>query len=63
MRSRLVSAKSRSKCRGPAPDPPPGTPLQTVNHGAADLLLYVYGTPPESETAELLESAVARASR
>jgi quercetin dioxygenase-like cupin family protein len=37
---------------------PPGTPLQSVNHGAEDLLVYAYGTPPESEHAELLESAV-----
>lgn len=36
----------------------PGTPLQTVNHGADDLVVYVYGTPPESERAELLDSAV-----
>ena len=34
------------------------TPLQTVNHGAEDLLVYVYGTPPESEHAELLDSAL-----
>jgi quercetin dioxygenase-like cupin family protein len=33
----------------------PGTPLQTVNHGDTDLLVYAYGTPPESEHAELLE--------
>src|ERR1700733_2501114 len=33
---------------------PPHTPLQTVNHGDDDLLLYVYGTPPEEEHAELL---------
>jgi quercetin dioxygenase-like cupin family protein len=36
----------------------PGTPLQTVNHGSDDLLVYAYGTPPESENAELLASAV-----
>ncbi len=36
----------------------PGTPLQTVNHGEEDLLVYVYGTPPEDEHAELLDSAV-----
>jgi hypothetical protein len=36
----------------------PGTPLQTVNHGDEDLLVYVHGWPPESENAELLESAV-----
>jgi quercetin dioxygenase-like cupin family protein len=36
----------------------PGTPLQTVNHGDDDLLVYVYGWPPESEHAELLDSAV-----
>ena len=36
----------------------PRTPLQTVNHGNEDLLVYVYGTPPESEHAELLDSAV-----
>jgi len=34
------------------------TPLQTVNHGDEELLLYVYGTPPESEHAEILDSAV-----
>jgi quercetin dioxygenase-like cupin family protein len=37
---------------------PPGTPLQSANHGGEDLLVYAYGTPPESEHAELLESAV-----
>jgi mannose-6-phosphate isomerase-like protein (cupin superfamily) len=36
----------------------PGTPLQAVNHGAEELLLYAYGTPPESERAEILDSAV-----
>ncbi len=36
----------------------PGTPLQTVNHGEVDLLVYAYGTPPESEHAELLDSAL-----
>ena len=34
------------------------TPLQTVNHGDDELLLYVYGTPPETEHAEVLDSAV-----
>ena len=37
---------------------PPGIPLQTVNHGDEDLLVYAYGTPPESEHAEILDSAV-----
>src|ERR1700678_235982 len=32
-----------------------GTPLQTANHGNTDLLLYVYGYPPELERAELLD--------
>jgi mannose-6-phosphate isomerase-like protein (cupin superfamily) len=36
----------------------PGTPLQTANHGEEELLVYVYGTPPESEHAELLDSAL-----
>jgi quercetin dioxygenase-like cupin family protein len=36
----------------------PGIPLQTVNHGDEELLVYVYGTPPEDEHAELLDSAV-----
>ena len=36
----------------------PGTPLQTANHGDTDLLVYVYGTPPESVNAELLPSAL-----
>jgi mannose-6-phosphate isomerase-like protein (cupin superfamily) len=34
------------------------TPLQTVNHGTDDLLLYVYGYPPEDEQAEILNSAL-----
>jgi hypothetical protein len=36
----------------------PGTALQTVNHGDDDLVVYAYGYPPESEHAELLESAL-----
>jgi quercetin dioxygenase-like cupin family protein len=34
------------------------TPLQSVNHGAEELVVYAYGTPPESEHAEILEPAV-----
>jgi quercetin dioxygenase-like cupin family protein len=34
----------------------PGTALQTANDGDEELLLYVYGTPPEDEHAELLDS-------
>ena len=34
------------------------TPLQTVNEGDEDLLVYVYGYPPEDEHAELLDPAV-----
>jgi mannose-6-phosphate isomerase-like protein (cupin superfamily) len=34
------------------------TPLQTANHGGGDLLVYAYGYPPESEQAEILESAI-----
>jgi quercetin dioxygenase-like cupin family protein len=36
----------------------PGTPLQSANHGSDDLLVYAYGTPPESENAEILDPAV-----
>jgi mannose-6-phosphate isomerase-like protein (cupin superfamily) len=36
----------------------PGTPLQSVNHGDADLVVYAYGAPPESEHAEILDPAV-----
>ena len=36
----------------------PGTPLQTVNEADEELLLYVHGWPPESERAEVLDSAV-----
>src|SRR3954449_665620 len=36
----------------------PGTELQTVNHGDEELLVYAYGSPPESERAEILDSAV-----
>jgi hypothetical protein len=35
-----------------------GTELQTVNDGDDDLLVYVYGLPPEDEHAEILESAL-----
>jgi quercetin dioxygenase-like cupin family protein len=35
----------------------PGTPLQTVNHGSDDLLVYAYGWPPEDENAEVLDPA------
>jgi mannose-6-phosphate isomerase-like protein (cupin superfamily) len=34
------------------------TPLQTVNHGTEDLVVYVHGYPPEDEHAELLDSAL-----
>jgi hypothetical protein len=37
----------------------PGTPLQTVNHGDDELVVYAYGTPPESEHAEILTGAAA----
>lgn len=36
----------------------PGTALQAANHGTEDLVVYAYGTPHESEHAELLDSAV-----
>src|SRR3954447_13436316 len=36
----------------------PGTPLQSVNHGTTDLIVYAYGYPPEEENAELLDSAI-----
>ncbi len=36
----------------------PRTALQSANHGDVDLLVYAYGTPPESERAEILESAM-----
>ena len=35
-----------------------GTVLQSANHGDEDVLVYAYGTPPESERAEILDSAV-----
>ena len=36
----------------------PGTALQSANHGDEELLVYAYGTPPESEHAEILDSAL-----
>jgi len=33
-------------------------PLQIVNNGTGDLLVYAYGYPPEDEHAEFLESAI-----
>jgi quercetin dioxygenase-like cupin family protein len=35
-----------------------GTPLQVVNEGDEDLLVYIYGAPPERGGAEFLDSAV-----
>ncbi len=35
----------------------PGTALQTANHGDDDLVVYAYGFPPESEHAEILDTA------
>jgi uncharacterized cupin superfamily protein len=35
-----------------------GTPLQIVNHGTDDLVLYIYGAPPERGHAEFLDSAL-----
>jgi quercetin dioxygenase-like cupin family protein len=35
-----------------------GTPLQSVNHGDEDLLVYAHGWPPEDEHAELLPPAL-----
>ena len=37
---------------------PPGTPLQTVNHGDSDLLVYAYGFPPEDARTKLLDPAI-----
>lgn len=34
-----------------------GTPLQSANHGDEELVVYVYGAPPD-EGAEVLDSAV-----
>ena len=35
-----------------------GTPLQIVNEGDEELVLFVYGAPPEHGNAEFLDSAV-----
>jgi len=35
-----------------------GTPLQVVNEGDEDLLVFIYGAPPERGGAEFLDSAV-----
>jgi len=37
---------------------PAMTPLQTVNEGDEDLVVYAYGYPPEDRHAEILDSAV-----
>ena len=36
----------------------PATPLQMVNEGDEDVLVYAYGAPPERGRAEFLDSAV-----
>ncbi len=35
-----------------------GTPLQIANEAGEDLVLYIYGAPPEHGKAEFLDSAV-----
>jgi quercetin dioxygenase-like cupin family protein len=35
-----------------------GTPLQVVNEGDEDLVVFIYGAPPERGHAEFLDSAV-----
>ena len=35
-----------------------GTPLQSVNETDQELLVFVYGAPPELERGEILDSAV-----
>lgn len=32
-----------------------GTALQSVNHGSEDLVVFAYGTPPETQPAQLLD--------
>jgi hypothetical protein len=34
------------------------TPVQPVNHRTENLLVYVYGFPPEDDHAEILDSTV-----
>ena len=36
----------------------PGTALQSANHGSDDLVVFAYGAPPETESSQLLDSAV-----
>jgi quercetin dioxygenase-like cupin family protein len=36
----------------------PGTPIQSANHGDEELVVYAYGTPPETERSEILDPAV-----
>jgi mannose-6-phosphate isomerase-like protein (cupin superfamily) len=36
----------------------PETPLQLVNEGSEELVLYAYGAPPETGNAEFLDSVV-----
>ena len=35
-----------------------GTALQVANHGDEELLVFIYGAPPETGNAEFLDSAV-----
>ncbi len=43
--------------RGDVAVVPPGTPLQVRNDGEEELLLLIYGAPPETGQAEYLEDA------
>jgi quercetin dioxygenase-like cupin family protein len=35
-----------------------GTALQSANHGSEDLVVFAYGTPPETQSSQLLDSAL-----
>ena len=35
-----------------------GTPLQSINETGEELLVFVYGAPPDDERGEILDSAV-----
>lgn len=46
--------------RGDVAVVPPGTPLQVRNDGDAELLLLIYGAPPEAGQAEYLDEPAGR---
>jgi hypothetical protein len=55
---RRTSAERRDVPAGSLIHVSAGTVLQVANHGEDELVLYIYGSPPEDKHAEILDSVL-----